>query len=234
MELAEMSCTRCGAPIAHEDIDLDLAMARCAHCGTVFKIKEPALPPDVPPMRERPAVPLPKNVEVKQEGDGLVISYRWFTPAFIFMIFFAVFWNGFMVVWHGISLASGAWFMSLFGLLHTAVGIGVGYYTLAGLVNRTVVHVELGTLSITHTPLPWFGSKRVAVDDIRQVYCKEKISRSKNGTSVTYEVHAVLENAAKEALMKRLQEPEQALYVEQQIEKYLGIEDRPVAGELPR
>ena len=49
-------------------------------------------------------------------GTTLEIRRRWFTAAVLFLVFFCVFWNGFMIVWHGMAFASGAWFMSLFGL----------------------------------------------------------------------------------------------------------------------
>jgi hypothetical protein len=236
MELKELSCKNCGAPIESSSIDWNLAMARCAHCGAVFGLTPSAVPEtmqaSVP--TERSKVPMPKEIEVR-EGNGILqISYRWFRPLFIFLLFFAIFWNGFMIVWHGISLVSGAWFMSIFGLLHTAVGIGMGYYVLTGFVNRTTLWVGNGRLVVRHHPLPWWGNKDVTASEIRQVYCKEKIHRSDSGTNYSYEVHAILRSDSKEKLLGNLGETEQALYIEQELERHLGIRDRPVRGEIPR
>jgi hypothetical protein len=238
MELMELNCKKCGAPIQSEDINLDLGMARCTHCGTVFSLK--GLPqeraPDKPTTNyPRAAVAMPKRIEIFDSGDGLRIQYHWFSPKYIFMIIFTVFWNGFMLVWHGIALSSGAWFMSLFGLLHTAVGLGLGYSTLAGFLNTTTIWVGLDFLEIRHHPLPWPGSKRLLAEEIEQIYCKENVSQSRNGgASYSYEVYAILRNAAKEKLLGGLNEVEQALYIEQELERYMRIQDRPVRGEIPR
>ncbi len=132
MELRELTCNRCGAPIAGDDLSWELGLARCAHCGTVFGLQK-SDPPSVATVAgrsgtERGPVPLPERMRVYEEGGKLLLTYSWFTPTLFFMLFFAILWNGFMIFWHGISLASGAIFMSLFGLLHTAIGIGIAYY----------------------------------------------------------------------------------------------------------
>jgi hypothetical protein len=237
MELSELRCKNCGAPIENEEIYLDLAMAKCSHCGTIFSLK--GLPAresaDAGQSDQRMLVPTPKRIKVLNQGETLQITYRWFGPKFIFMIFFTVFWNGFMLTWHGLSLRTGMWPMSLFGLLHTAVGIGMAYYTLAGLLNQTTVQVKGGELTIRHAPLPWWGNKRIQALDIEQIYSREKVSRSKQGSvNYTYEVHAILDNSTKEKLVGGLKDQELALYIEQTLEKYLGIHDRPVRGEIPR
>jgi hypothetical protein len=236
MELKELDCKNCGAPIENKDIDWDLAMARCSHCGAVFGLQHSNTPdawnPQIPEKRHK--VPMPKNIKV-QEGNGILqISYRWFRPMFIFMLIFSIFWNGFMVVWHGISIFSGAWFMSLFGLLHTAVGIGIAYYTLTGFINHTTIWVGQGRLVIRHHPLPWWGNKEMTDADIRQIYCTEKVHQSDNSTRYSYEVHAVTQSGDKEKLLSNLGETEQALYIEQELERHLGIRDQPIRGELPR
>jgi len=42
-------------------------------------------------------------------------------------VFFCLGWDGFLIVWHGIAIASLMWFMSLFALIHTTVGIVLTY-----------------------------------------------------------------------------------------------------------
>jgi hypothetical protein len=51
---------------------------------------------------------------------------------------------------------------------------------------------------------------------------------------LTYNVCAVLKGGQRVTLLSSLPEIDQALFVEQAVEEYLGIEDRPVGGELPR
>lgn len=235
MELSELTCKRCQAPISTADLKWDLGLAACAHCGTVFSFQgQPGGSVRQAPTWQRPPVPIPDRFEITDRPEGLSISYRWFNLTFIFMAVFAVFWNGFMLVWHATSLASGAMFMSAFGLLHTAVGVGIGYYALAGFLNRTTITAERDVLHVRHSPLPWVGATDLWVRDLDQLYAKQVISKNSDGTSMSYELHAILKNGRQRKLVSGLSEAEQALYLEQQLERRLGIADRPVFGELPR
>ncbi len=237
MEMVELNCKKCGAPIESKDINLEMGLARCAHCGTVFSLKNLSgskMSGSVARRTARAPVPMPKNVEVFDTGTGWQISYRWYAPKYIGMIIFTLFWNGFMCAWHAISLSMGAYMMSVFGLLHTVIGIGVAYFTLAGFLNRTTITVELGLLTIQHGPLPWVGNKHLLDEDIKQFFCKEKVSHSDSGTSYSYDVYADLRDGESKKLLSGLNSAEQALFIEQELERYLGIQDRPVRGEIPR
>lgn len=235
MELVELNCKKCGAPLEGRDIRLDVGLARCGHCNTIFSLQGlPGQNGAAARNVARPPVPMPKSIEVFNTGTGLQLSYRWYSPKYIGMIIFTLFWNGFMCVWHAISLSQGMLAMSLFGLLHTAIGLGVAYITLAGFLNRTTIFAELGLLTIQHHPLPWPGSKQVLTDQIDQLFCKEKVSHSKNGTNYSYEVYVALSDDAQVKLLSGLDMADQALFIEQELERYLGIKDQPVGGELPR
>ncbi len=235
VKLIELRCKSCGAPLNPENVSAQLAIARCPHCDAVFAIADPSREqgPSSDRAGPRQPVPMPKRIEVLDLGSSLEIRRSWFSPVLFFLVFFCIFWNGFMVVWHVMAIASGAWFMSCFGLLHTAVGVALAYGTIAGFVNRTVIRVGQGILEVRHGPLPWAGNKTFPADEITQLYCKEHVQHGKNGPSVAYSVELILNNG-RETLVKGLNECEQALYVEQELERFLRIEDKPVRGELPR
>ncbi|HLQ46343.1 MAG TPA: hypothetical protein VK137_16485, partial [Planctomycetaceae bacterium] len=89
---------------------------------------------------------------------------------------------------------------------------------------------------VRHGPVPWKGNLDLATDGIEQIYCQRKINRSRSddgdiSTSTRFEVHAVA-GAQKVKLLSGLQEADHALFVEQRLERFLGIEDRPVPGEM--
>ena len=147
-------------------------------------------------------------------------------------MFFCVFWNGFLIVWHTIALSTGAWFMSAFGLIHTAVGIGLLYFVIATFCNTTEIRAGSGRLSIRHRPIPWRGNQDIPTPGLKQLFCREKVSRGKNGTSTSYELEAVLDGNTRKTLLKGLNDPNQALYIEQQLEKFLRITDQRVHGEF--
>lgn len=126
----------------------------------------------------------------------------------------------------------------LFPICHVAVGVGLTYFTAAQFLNSTTIRVSQGSLSILHGPLPWRGVRDIPVRDIEQVYCKEKAYQNRRSTRYVYEVYTILRgrNPVGDSvkLLGGLLEAEQALYIEQALEKHLGLADRSVGGEIPR
>ena len=228
-ELLEMKCRNCGAELTPEEISPQLAAARCRHCHTLF-----AIPAAGPRTIERPNVSLPKGFTINETMDTLDITRRWRSPTVYFLLFFAIFWNGFMVVWNWIALSQGMWPMAAFGLLHTGVGLFLIYTVVAMFINSTVVRSAPGLLAVKSGPLRWKGDKTMDPKLVEQLFCREKISHGKNGSSVSYQVEAVLEGNRRETLVKDLTDPNHALYIEQQLERHLRIADLPVAGEHGR
>jgi len=242
-------CKACGATLRKDDIDFETGIACCQHCQAVMSFAQemglkPQATPPPPPPREvpemlRPIAPRPKKLKVEETVQGLQFTRPWFSPVHIFFAFFCVFWDGFLIVWYpiGLTVAGGpgsgpGLMMFLFPLIHVAVGVGLTYYTICGFVNRTILNVSDTTLSIEHKPLPWRGNRSLGTSNLKQLYCERKVSRSKNGTTVTYNLNAILTNGEKHQLLTGLPQQDIAIYLEQQIEKRLGIEDERVAGDV--
>lgn len=233
MILKEISCLKCGASLSRSDIDTRLNVVKCSHCNSLFSLENYSSDSEVEKSKvhERQPVPMPAKLKLLYKGTSFVIQRKWFSAKYIFLLFFTVFWNAFMVGWHAISLSQGMMIMSVAGLLHTAVGVFIAYITIAGFLNKTDIIIKRGQLVVKHYPLPWPGSKNISTNEIEQLYCKENISRSKNGTTRTYEVKVILNNRTDQSLVKNMEDVQQALFIEQEIENKLGIENREVAGE---
>ena len=124
----------------------------------------------------------------------------------------------------------------LIPLIHVGVGVGITYYVAAGWLNRTHITADYQKISIRHGPLPWFGNKNIEAWDLKQLYAKEKISRSHgrhgSSTRTSYAVRAVTKSGRNIKLVGGLTTQEQAIFIEQKIEKYLGIKDASVPGEI--
>ena len=227
--LLELKCKNCGSNLTLADFSPQLMAARCPHCQALFAITgtgERTLP--------RPEVALPKSFQILRNPQSLDIIRRWFGAHAYFLLFFAIIWNGFVLVWHTIALSHGLWFMSAFGQIHTVVGIFLIYYVLALFLNSTVVRASHQALEVKSGPLPWWGNKILTTAEVEQLYCIEKISHGQNGSSASYRVEAVLRGNRRETLISGLTHPDHALYIEQQLELYLKISDTPVAGEYGR
>ena len=182
---------------------------------------------------ERPKVAAPPRFSVDTFGSELEISRSWFSPGVFFLVFFCVIWDGFLVFWYSIAFTQDdvPWIMILFPTLHLAVGVGLTYFVLCCFVNRTRIKVSMGQLTVRHGPLPWPGNYTLNSAEVEQLYCQSKFHNSKNGGRYTYEVHAVLLDGTKQKLVSGLDDPDQAIFIEQQLEDHLRIEDRRVPGE---
>jgi hypothetical protein len=230
-----LACPACGAPVEPEEGGGDVA--RCRFCRAVVRMPaDPSAGTPSPPAGRRAPVPLPKGVRVEDTAAGFRLTRRWFHPIFVFLAFFSAVWLGMLAFFYGMILDGNApGIVALFPILHVAVGVGLAYWTLCGFINATTVAAERGEIDVRHAPLPWPGGGTYAAADVAQVFVREKVHPQKNGgSSTTYEVHVLTRSGAAKRLLSGLLDVEQALYVEQELERRLRIPDRPVPGEVAR
>lgn len=185
-------------------------------------------------MEKQMDIGLPDKLTLNHHGSGFEIVRTWLGWQTIFLTGFAIIWDGFLFFWYSTALGFGAvnMMMVLFPLLHVAAGVGITYTALAGWVNTTRITVDQGKITVRHGPLPWLGNKDLDGANLKQLYSKEKVSRGRNSTSVTYEVHVITAAGTNEKLVSGLDSSEQALYVEQEIERHFHIQDTPVRGQI--
>ncbi len=234
----DIHCPRCGAEPRAADINLDRMVAKCYNCNAVYNIAD-QVPHRTPPggtfgSVQRLDVPLPEKMTLEQTPGGLVIKRRWFGWQYMFLLVFALFWDGFLFMWIGMTLAVGLRSFALFSVLHVLVGIGISYTAIAGLMNTTTIHVGYDGVQVRHGPLPWRGNTQFAASDVRQIFCRERVVRRRRSTSVYYDVYAIRADGSDTKVVSSLPNAQQALFLEQEIERYLGIKDQPVRGELAR
>lgn len=226
----KLFCQQCGAAIPAEDVDLSTLHARCRKCDEVFSfdrsLREGA-------GRTRAEVPQPERIRVVEDGGGFRAERTWYSPIIFLYLGFAVFWDAFLFVWFSKAFSVGAFV--LFALPHAVVGIGLTYFVLVSFFNRTIVEIRGNRLRCFHEPFPWPGSANLDVRDIRQLYVQEKMSYGQHGHSHRrFRLYALTQVGEKVLLIRGLREMDEALFFEQQVERFLGIPDEAVGGELPR
>jgi hypothetical protein len=182
---------------------------------------------------------IPEKIKIDKDFQHLHIVRKWFGFKFIFLTLFAIVWDGFLIFWYVtafLSFAGGAGelLMLLFPLLHVALGIGLTYYVLTGYLNSTVIDVDFNSITVEHGPLPFWGNKQVVSKMIAQLYCKRDDTLGNRGfyNANGYAVHAITVDRRNIKLLSGLDNSEQALFIEQEIESFLKIEDKPVKGEI--
>jgi hypothetical protein len=167
-----------------------------------------------------------------EEGFELVVNARPRWAGFLF--FFAILWNGFMVMWFGIAFTQGQWGMAVAGTLHGAVGFLVGYLALRGMLNRVELSVRRGVLDVRHRPLPWPAPPPAAREEIDQLYVEEDTSLEVNGQPVLRFRLKLRLKSGKEHKLLILDKLEQAQFLEREVERAFAIEDRALIEEVAK
>lgn len=168
-----------------------------------------------------------------EDRDILSIQFTWYTPMAFFFLFFTIFWNTFLVFWYSMAIVGGAPLVfKLFPLIHVAVGLYLGYTTLCKFVNKTYIDIDADALHIRHAPIPWWrGNVQIPTSDLEQLYVKEVTSSNKNGTSYNYTLRAKMMNGKDKELLSITDVGDsEMLEIEEAIEQFMGIPDRPVRG----
>ncbi len=179
---------------------------------------------------------LPRGFEINFHNDYMQITRTWFSVGkFISMLIFVLIFNG---VWMSngfleILTSDRELLLKLFALVFIIIGAGSVYLSIATFFNKTQILVSLDIIEIKHHPLPWFGNKRVETSNIKQLFVKEKYrGSSNNNPRLSYNVLGLTKEDKQFNLITGLEFSNQALYIEQEVEKYLGIENEETEGEL--
>jgi hypothetical protein len=244
------NCPNCKSAVPNGNINKRRLVAVCPTCDTVFQFGEPSAIPergsDLPttnPMgkaktgiKQKPHNVRPSRIlrtfDDPQTGGFEIHKQDRNSDGNVnmgFLVFFTLFWDGFMIIWFVIAFSSGALEMALFGSLHGAVGVGLTYWLLAHFLNTTRIVVTREAVEVITTPIYTHAPRRFKTAYIDQIYVRAT-GYEVNGHH-HYEVMAdtMAEGAVK--VCGGFMKYTDAAYVEREIEHYLAIEDVPVPGE---
>ena len=172
---------------------------------------------------------MPKGITMKWQGDVLIIVRRWFSwmNLCLLLVYVPIFWLVFREI---VALYMESGRFPILSILVTVLGILFAYYIICHLFNFTKITVDSHYMSITHRPFPWPGSGTWAVCEIDQLFCKEHTRNASNVSSVTYELLGIIRDK-QTRLIRGIDDKEQAQFLESELEKAMGIEDKAIAGE---
>jgi hypothetical protein len=222
--MTDVRCEGCQSVIEPASIDWQRELASCARCGRLKDLRraregrpEPAAPEGGP--RVRPTVQLPVGMSMT-EGKELVIRRRWLRRKHWFLLFLfggaaayvAYLWT---------TLEASAWLV-----IGTLFVVSWNVNLVAMFLNSTVVTVGADGVVVRHGPVPSLFARNTSLkkSDIAQLYA------AKFGAA--FMVEAKLRSGDTSRLVAPLVAAEQALFIEQRVERALGLVDAPVEGEL--
>ena len=231
-----MICRNCGAGLEADRIDTSLGVVTCSHCGSLHDI--PGDRPDQPssaqvteaaPPKAKPKrleVALPSRFKVHRSAGGMQVI--WSVGGIFHGVVLSIIAAGFA---HA-GMTSGLWFL----LIPSA---GLFYFAAVRTFNKHRIRVDGARLQVTQGPLPWPCAQRLDASDVKQLYATEHESRIETGdrgnrrTRVRkhYRLSANTHGKGRVTILSGLSDPHQALWLEQEIERLLGIADTHVTGE---
>ncbi len=226
----KLKCPNCGATVRAEDINIDKLVAKCSECHTVFSFEEEIrMAP-----RHKPEVLLPPGIDAYSTPSEIDMLVSWRRSSHSFLIFFTIFWNAILSIFVAVAITTGSWSILAFISVHLAIGIGLLYYTIATLFNTTHVNVDHYNLLVEHRPIrvPFIRDQDIPVTEIDQIYIDKYVAGRTNGRpNYAYGVNLITTGDKTIKLVRGLRDAQHARYIEQEVEKFLSIADRPVEEE---
>ncbi len=232
MSTIQIICPNCQQQVGANDVNIASTIAKCSHCNHLFHIEDQLQQSDdlstSSPAKKQLNMPMPKGIETYEWGGELHIEQKWRHWLYLIFGIFSLPWLGAVAAWMWLAPFP----LSLFGMIHGTVGLIFLYIGITGWLNVTHINVNQYDLSIQHKPLWWFGNKTIPTSNIKQVYCQVNIKRNKGSETRNYDVFVMTQDDKSIKILSQLMKKEQALYIEQAIERFLQIENTPVSGAI--
>ncbi|MFT5762989.1 MAG: hypothetical protein ACI8VT_003234 [Saprospiraceae bacterium] len=230
-----LNCPECRAPISYDDVNLVQTIAKCKFCNNIFDFKNKIGSSEELPGRYRKEIVIPPGIEVLHLMSELEIMINWRRSAKTFTIFFALFWNAFITIFFTIAFLQGEPVMFLFSIPFFLVGIYLIYASLGYVLNTSYITVDENRLSLVHKPINFLIQKdrHYSPNEIKQLFVRKySVGKTNDKPVYAFAVDLILKSGKQQTLVKALHSVDYARYIEQEIEYYLKIKDRPVDGEF--
>lgn len=232
----DLTCTVCNNEIDPENVNINSTLAKCNHCGSLHFLDDEEF--FGRRKRNRPEMMIPEGTEVLHLPSSLDIRTNWSRGkskgGTWFLLFFAIMWNAMIWPFAISGIVSGAILSVLPMALHLAVGLGLAYYVLSMFINKTDIYVTSNDITISSTPMKNPFSKDIVIStkNINQLYVTRYVSSTTNGVpNHAYALYAITSQNKRIPLIKGMNKETQ-LYIEQEIENFLDIEDKYIRGEV--
>lgn len=229
-----LNCPECRAPIFYGDVNIVKTIAKCKSCNNIFDFDDKLGGSKELPGRYRKEIVIPPGIEVLHLMSELEIMVKWRQSVKTFTFFFAIFWNAFIAIFSLIVFASGGYIMMLFLAPFILVGMYLIYSSAGYMLNTTYITVDEQRISLTHRPINFLiqKDKHFSTSQVNQIFVRKYSVGTTNGNPVyAFAVDMKLNSGKQINLVKELHAVDYARYIEQEIEYYLKIKDRPMPGE---
>ena len=173
-----------------------------------------------------------KGMSITEDESRLRMIYRW--EKNYFLLFFSLFWCYVSFSFFGSTFEHFVehWPSTSFRVVYPLLGVVLLYWALATFLNSTSVVVTQNSIRVLCSPLPWMGvHKNYVVRNIEQLYVEKYVAYHQNKTPVHRYKIVLRERKLNLDLIRGIEVYEIAVTLENYMERYLDIQDKPVDGE---
>lgn len=230
-------CSACGKPLARAMVTAEYGIARC-ECGvindlaSIYRSARAALKRREPEDKAARATRLPtlSHFLVRELPGALDISWMDRNPLRFGLV------PAFAVMPYALAATQWGWVAVAAPLLGVGgASIAAFVYGLVQSRGRLHITVTKTELKVHRSPLPW-PTRTIRRDQLLQLFVRESGIRDADGGYADREwwLAAMLKGKKQLALTPPFEDPSMPRFLEQRLERYLGIKDRPVEGEAPK
>lgn len=231
-------CDNCGTAVDFDHVDLDTGLAACYNCKRFFTVDDRDIDQIIEPEQKKTKIlPLPDGVDVIETEDRLDIRYSQFKAEskgkLVFLTIFNLIWNGTMLFMVNQLLSSGDYGPLPFMSIHIIAGIVLFVWLASLYLNHIDIIVDDNSLQVRKGPIknPFKEDINLFPEEIEQLYVEKYVSSRTNGRSnYSYKLLAILPDHKTITLLKNSSK-RLCLYLEESIERRLGIKDQAIKGE---
>ncbi|MBK7870191.1 MAG: hypothetical protein IPJ74_05620 [Saprospiraceae bacterium] len=179
----------------------------------------------------------PESITVQEGYHQLIITYRWYKLNYFLTLIQGILCLAAFIQLFIESIADrpiledvkNPIIATFIVMIMIAGGIYFIYIGLAKLLNKTTIEVNPKEILVRIRPLHWKGQKDIVRAAVQQFFIERKTKRYKGHITYTYDVHFITHSGNYYTLIEGLNYNEEAQFIEQKIERYLGIENQPVS-----
>lgn len=219
----KICCPACEKEVVSDNLNINDKIAKCGSCNAVFPFADDLQQFDLMPKKIKQEIMRPEGIDLFYYKEELEVSFRrLFRP---WEIFFSIVGGqigfGFLT---GITSSATTILGKLFGFVPL---IMLALFLVTRLRQKTYLNVTDKKLIISHKPNFLNKVKIYRVENIDQVYVK------KSTKSSAWEVMLLINegNGQKHVSLSTVRSASKAKFLEQELERYLMIQDVVVPEE---
>ncbi|WP_235296771.1 hypothetical protein [Portibacter marinus] len=224
MEFIKVDCPSCSAKVQAENIDLQSRIGKCVQCNALFSVDKDLMHLQTN-VKEREKVKRPEGVEIFYFKDEMEIETIQPLPVLqIINLSLTPFMLIFSLLLYFLKDVENAIYVAVFSAVLVAIGM---YVVLRRKHHKIYINVNEHEVSIQRRPRHMVKDMKFDRNEIEQVYVKQ----TTDGMALCFIVNGQ-DGQKHHQVLTRIRDISHAKYMEQEIERYLGIRDKVVHGEL--